>query len=302
MKWHKLGQVYHSEEINRFLLTHASNPVAIHLSANIFRVFFSGRDKSNRSSVGYIDLDIIEKKVINVCQDAIFTFSDGLGSFFSHGVSIGNTYKSGGKTYMLFMAWQIPKDQHWRGDIGRLLLSNENDNLELVGKSPLLSLDDTDPISLSYPWVMYDEGMYKMWYGSTVTWKCDNGEMIHTIKYATSFDGESWKRHGIAVPYLENHSQAFSRPSVIKDKNGYHMWNSVRSGLGEKYRIGYSHSEDGSKWTQSQFSGIDVSPNGWDSEMICYPFVFKHNGQTYMLYNGNNYGKFGFGLAVLDKV
>ena len=44
---------------------------------------------------------------------------------------------------------------------------------------------------------------------------------------------------------------------------------------------------------------IDVSKQGWDSEMIEYPHVFDHKGKRHMLYNGNNYGKTGFGLAVL---
>ena len=46
---------------------------------------------------------------------------------------------------------------------------------------------------------------------------------------------------------------------------------------------------------------LDISPNGWDSEMICYPYVFDHGSNRYMLYNGNGYGKTGFGLAVLEQ-
>jgi hypothetical protein len=48
-------------------------------------------------------------------------------------------------------------------------------------------------------------------------------------------------------------------------------------------------------------TGIDVSDDGWDSEMIEYPFVFKHDGLRYMLYNGNGYGRSGFGLAVASR-
>jgi hypothetical protein len=47
-------------------------------------------------------------------------------------------------------------------------------------------------------------------------------------------------------------------------------------------------------------AGIDVSDSGWDSDMICYPRVFSHVGRLYMLYNGNGYGKTGFGLAVME--
>jgi hypothetical protein len=76
------------------------------------------------------------------------------------------------------------------------------------------------------------------------------------------------------------------------------MWYSCR---GKSYRIGYAESEDGRQWQRlDALAGIDVSPSGWDSEMIEYPFVFDHNGQRYMLYNGNGYGKTGFGLAELE--
>jgi hypothetical protein len=80
------------------------------------------------------------------------------------------------------------------------------------------------------------------------------------------------------------------------------MWFSYRSGTGTPYRIGYARSDDASSWDlRLQESGIDVSSSGWDSEMIEYPFVFDHKGERFMLYNGNGYGKTGFGLAVLDS-
>jgi hypothetical protein len=162
--------------------------------------------------------------------------------------------------------------------------------------------DDIDPISLSYPWVIKCEEVgYKMWYGSTVSWETENGEMLHVINNATSSGGHQWDRHGQAIPHKLGVVQAFSRPSVLQDENGYHMWFSYRNGSGEKYRMGYAHSIDGKKWELAlQDAGINVSQDGWDSEMIEYPFVFDHKEQLYMLYNGNGYGKTGFGLAVLN--
>ena len=76
----------------------------------------------------------------------------------------------------------------------------------------------------------------------------------------------------------------------------------IRGKLNEKYRIGYAHSKNGINWDlELNNSGIDVSSKGWDSEMIEYPFVFNHKGLYYMLYNGNNYGVDGAGLAVLSQ-
>ena len=80
------------------------------------------------------------------------------------------------------------------------------------------------------------------------------------------------------------------------------MFFSYRGAPPMKYRIGYAVSSDGIQWTlKNEKVGIDVSSSGWDSEMICYPSIFEHKGEHYMLYNGNGYGKTGFGLAVLEK-
>jgi len=146
-------------------------------------------------------------------------------------------------------------------------------------------------------------GGYDMWYGSTTTWDAGNDEMLHVINYATSVDGHSWNREGLAIPYELGIAQAFSRPTVARDaQGGYEMWFSYRSGTGETYRIGYAVSKDGSAWGLAlKEAGIDISAEGWDSEMIEYPFVFDHKGQRYMLYNGNGNGKTGFGLAILSR-
>ncbi|MEW5833252.1 MAG: hypothetical protein AB1763_10485 [Campylobacterota bacterium] len=297
MRWTKIGQIYQFKSIDEFCISHASNPLAIHLHDDLYRVFFSGRDRENKSSVAYVDIDIETLKVVGEADQTLFLHGAD-DSFYSHGVSIGNMYEANGQNYILFMGWQIRNGGHWRGDIGRLRLDKSN-MLVLDPATPFMSSDEEDPISLSYPWVMQDDGIYKMWYGSTITWDAGNNEMLHVIKYATSPDGEKWEKHGIAIPYALGTAQAFSRPSVIRDDQGYHMWFSYRSGDGTRYRIGYAHSIDGQLWkNRLDDVGIDVSPEGWDSEMICYPFVFDHKGKRYMLYNGNQYGKEGFGLAI----
>ena len=38
-----------------------------------------------------------------------------------------------------------------------------------------------------------------------------------------------------------------------------------------------------------------------DSEMISYGKVFVSRGEIYMTYNGNNFGRTGFGLARLSQ-
>ena len=300
--WQKLGLLYCPSETGRHpkLLSHAANPLPVLLEGDIYRVFYSGRDTNNRSSVGAVDIDIVNRQIVLEHSQPFFEHGPA-GSFYADGVSIGNCYEVNGVRYMLFMGWQNPKGSQWRGDIGRLIVRPDL-TLELASDMPFMGSDSTDPLSLSYPWVLKNEmGGYRMWYGSTTTWDAGNSEMLHVINSASSVDGHHWVREGLAVPYELGRAQAFSRPTIVKDaQGGYEMWFSYRSGSGEKYRIGHAVSRTGKAWELAlDDADIDVSLDGWDSEMIEYPFVFDHQGQRYMLYNGNGYGKTGFGLAVL---
>jgi hypothetical protein len=95
-------------------------------------------------------------------------------------------------------------------------------------------------------------------------------------------------------------------PSVIKIGEKYHMYfcyryaTDFRTNPYRSYRLGYAFSDDGIMWQRADESkGIDVSMEGWDSEMMCYPHIFKVDQEIYLLYNGNNFGRDGFGLAKL---
>jgi hypothetical protein len=66
------------------------------------------------------------------------------------------------------------------------------------------------------------------------------------------------------------------------------------------YRLGYAYSDDLILWTRNDDeSGIDVSAESWDSDMMCYPHIFDCDGKVYLLYNGNEFGRHGFGIAEL---
>jgi hypothetical protein len=81
------------------------------------------------------------------------------------------------------------------------------------------------------------------------------------------------------------------------------MWYSYRgSENNPNYRIGYAESSNAINWIRKDESaGIDVSLTGWDSEMICYPFILDFQNIRYLFYNGNGYGRTGFGIAILEQ-
>ena len=103
----------------------------------------------------------------------------------------------------------------------------------------------------------------------------------------------------LCIPY-GTAEYAIARPVVWKALDGYHMWFTYRGGA-DTYRVGVANSRDGVNWArQLKPLPIELSPEGWDSEMICYAHPLFDSGRTYALYNGNNYGGTGIGLAVLE--
>ncbi len=74
---------------------------------------------------------------------------------------------------------------------------------------------------------------------------------------------------------------------------------SLYRGQNSKYRIGYAESPDGRDWRLDlSKAGIDVSTSGWDSEIDRVPVRIRSpRDPLSMLYNGNGYGRTGFGLA-----
>jgi hypothetical protein len=94
---------------------------------------------------------------------------------------------------------------------------------------------------------------------------------------------------------------------VFEHDGAWHMYfcyryaTDFRSNAKRAYRLGYARSTDRATWQRDDRQrGIDVSDEGWDSEMLCYPHVFRCEGRVYMLYNGNAFGRDGFGVAVLE--
>ena len=121
---------------------------------------------------------------------------------------------------------------------------------------------------------------------------------IYDIRYLESLDGLNWPNAGRVVMPVSAAEHGFGRPYVISDADGYRMHYSIRKRNPARYRMGYAISPDGLTWTRRDDElGIDVSPTGWDSDAIEYAAEFQSNGDTWLLYNGNDFGVTGIGLA-----
>jgi predicted GH43/DUF377 family glycosyl hydrolase len=299
MKWRKLGKVFQPSGELDWARTHAANPTPEHIKGDIFRIYFSARDAKNRSSIGYVVVDLSDNaRVLDVPSEPVLRPGD-LGMFDDCGASIGCIVRMGSARYLYYMGWNLAVTVPWKNAIGLAISESEDAPFRRVSRFPMMPLDEIDPYTISYPWVMKDGSRYRMWYGSNLRWGPEKKDMLHVIKYAESADAVHWEKPDrVVIDSASPEENAICKPCVIKDADCYRMWFCSR---GEKYRIQYAESEDGTTWTRlGQDQGIDVSPDGWDSDMIEFPCIFDHGGRRYLLYAGNAFGATGFGLAVQE--
>jgi predicted GH43/DUF377 family glycosyl hydrolase len=297
IKWEKLGRVFCPENNSAWMRTHAASPVAEHIGGDRFRVYFSCRDNINRSSIGYVEIDITRPdRILNLSADPVVS-PGSAGLFDDSGASMGCIVQHGGKRYLYYLGWNLGVTVPWRNSIGLAISDGPDGKFVKYSQAPIMDRSQADPYSISYPWIVRDERRWRMWYGSNLSWGPNQADMAHSIKYAESEDGIGWEREGaVAIGFKSPDEYAISKPCVVKDGALFRMWYSFR---GKAYRIGYAESVDGLHWTRlDEEAAIEVSASGWDSESIEYPCVFHHRGRAYMLYNGNGYGATGFGLAV----
>ena len=301
MKWRKLGLIKIVLSPTQWLDGYAAVPFAENIGGDLFRIFFSTRDLQNRSHVLWAEVDLRDPTRILRLADRPVLSPGVLGCFDDSGAMATWLAKAGGKRYLYYIGWNLRVTVPFHNSIG-LATSVEDAPFTRYADGPVIDRTMREPHFCASCCVLPGADCWRMWYLSCVGWSVAAGRPLHHyhIKYAESDDGINWRREGkVAIDLKGDGEYAISRPTVMRDRDCWRMWYSYR---GSRYRIGYAESLDGITWSrQDDRAGIEASVAGWDSEMIEYPHVFDHNGRRYMLYNGNGYGRTGFGLAVLES-
>lgn len=303
MNWKKLGLIFNPKNEKFWMNSHASVPFAENFGDGLFRIYFSSRDVKNRSYLGSFDIDINKpKKIISISENPILSPGD-LGTFDDSGVMASQIITYQQKKFLYYIGWNRGVTVPYRNSIGLAISNDDGKTYNKFSKGPIIDRDYNEPHFSASSYVILEDKLWRMWYVSCVKWEIlDNQPSPHYhIKYAESKDGINWKRDGkICINFKNNEEWAISRPFVWKEEKLYKMMFSYRGK--NPYKIGYAESSDGIIWKRKDSeTGIDVSKKGWDSEMIEYPFIFSYDQKKYLLYNGNDYGKTGIGLAVLES-
>lgn len=262
-------------------------------------LLFSSRDGEGRSHTGRARLQLgREGAEVDVAQTPLIG-PGALGAFDDSGAMGSCLVCNQGREHLFYIGWARGVTVPFVTSIGCAVSEDGGASFERVSRAPVVGRSDEDPFLATSPWVIVEDDRWRMWYASGVRWEATNAGPKHYYRIvdAESPDGVTWTPTGrVCIDFADDSEYAIARPCVIRDGDRYRMWFSCR-GIG--YRIGYAESEDGRTWHRDDDrAGLTATGEGWESHSVEYACVFDHDGTRWMLYNGDNYGETGIGLAI----
>jgi predicted GH43/DUF377 family glycosyl hydrolase len=313
--WNKLGRVFVPQKVQdrSWLKEFAQGPATL-IFDDFVRVYFSCRPSADErgqyvSYSAYVDLDRKNLfNVIRVADEPILPLGD-LGTFDEFGTYPVSVIRHGDRVFAYYGGWTRCESVPFNVAIGMAASTDGGRSFTRLGPGPVLSYTPDEPFVLSGPKIRRFDDVLVLFYIAGRKWKMVDGraEPVYKIRMARSEDGIHWKKlNKDLIPSRIEEDEAQASPDVFYCNGKYHMffcyrYSSHYRGKEKGYRIGYAASDDLLQWTRDDArAGIDVSDEGWDSEMISYPHVFELDGNIYMAYLGNQVGREGFGLARLE--
>lgn len=288
--------------------THAQVPTPL-VYTDFIRVYYADREPSGRSFTTYVDVDRNDPtRIVNYRKDRILDFG-APGTFDDDGVMPSFALRHEGQVWLYYSGWNRGVTVPYRNSVGIAVSDDDGTTFRRLFEGPVLERNRTEPYIAVTPTIVREGDLWRMWYISGTHWVNVEGrfEPVYVIKYCYSYDGLDWIRPNHLCIQPRHETEAFSHPSVIKDGDIYRMWycyrnsHDYRDGAGA-YRIGYAESPDGLSWTRlDDLHGLPVTEIGWDSTMTCYPFVTEIDSRLLLFYNGNGFGRSGFGCAIFER-
>lgn len=317
MKWRKLGLIFAPQRhaLPQDCHEFAQAPQAL-LLADRVRIYFSTRQRDHTgkylSHVAFVDFDRRLERILDVSRHTVIALGR-LGCFDEHGIFPLHVLRDGDRVLAYTTGWNRKVSVSADSAIGLAFSEDDGHSFRKLGSGPVMASTLHEPFLVADAFVRREGEVFHMWYIFGLRWQSfaagEAPDRVYKIAHATSQDGIAWRRDGrpiVADRLGADECQAL--PTVFRHHGRWHMYFCYREAHGFRnrrenaYRIGYAFSGDLAQWTRDDaLAGIDLADSGWDAQMQCYPHVFKLDGHFYMLYNGNEFGRHGFGLAVLDE-
>jgi hypothetical protein len=299
-EWRSAGMLLRAPLSAPWARSHAALPTPVPDGHGGYDVYFSPRDADGRAHVARASVTVEGDRLHVTALDERPVLGPGRpGAFDESGVTASCVVQADRSTLLYYTGWTLGVTVPFYFYAGLAIRTQGEECFRRVSEAPLLERTGVDPFLTASPWVLRDEGRWRMWYVSSPGWRIVDGGPRHLyhVCYAESDDGIGWRREGtVCLDFADEREYAMGRPCVVRDADRYGMWFAVR---GDAYRLAYAESDDGLVWRRDDAAlGTMPVAEDWEAEMRAYPAILDHAGRRFMLYNGNGYGRTGIGYAV----
>jgi predicted GH43/DUF377 family glycosyl hydrolase len=307
MRWKKLGLVYRPDGTYPWAQTHAMIPTPVRLTQDTVRVFVTFCDVNGVGRPGFVDVSAEDPtQVVAISPEPLLDIGRP-GTFDENGVVACSVVPvSDDKFYMYYVGFELGTKIRYRLLTGLAVSEDDGRTFRRWSETPILERSLSELYFRCGPCCIHGGFGFRLWYVAGSEWTDVDGKQmpVYDLRYAESADGMHWPDHGdVQIPVTEPDEHGFGRPYVIaKPGGGWRMFYSVRRRSLGAYRLGYAESDDGRHWKRmDDHLNLDVSPEGFDSEAIMYAAPIELEGKLYLFYNGNQFGRDGFAVAVLEQ-
>ncbi|MBL8517736.1 MAG: hypothetical protein JNM76_12305 [Betaproteobacteria bacterium] len=292
--------------------SHAQVPTALPMpELGLIRVYFAPRPRPNYSITSFVDVDIRNPLRVLYLHDRPIFEPGPPGSFDEHGVMPQCVIRRDNEVWLYYAGWSRRESIPYSNWIGLAISHDDGCTFSRAFSGPVLDRTRVEIYSGTGLFVVPQAAdRFAGFYATGLGWQLRDGhlEEKYVIARAVSNDGVNWIRDGRALLPERHLDECTTRPSVARIAERWHMWfchrgrADFRDGV-NAYRIGYAQSADLLSWTRmDELAGIAPTTGDWDSSMIAYPYVVEAGGRHFMFYNGNGFGRTGFGVAQLERV
>ncbi|MGX6649008.1 hypothetical protein ACWCOP_13820 [Maricaulaceae bacterium MS644] len=317
MRWVRRGKIFDPTEhvLPQGCEQFAQSPQTL-VFDDFVRIYFSTRaiDQNGKflSHVAFLDVSKDFRDVIRISNKPVLPLGD-LGCFDEHGIFPFNVLRVGDEVWAYTCGWNRRVSVSVDTAIGLAVSRDGGETFSRIGAGPVLAQSLHEPCLVGDGFVKQVGGLFHMWYIFGTGWKSYAADAApdrtYKIGHAVSRDGVAWSKEDgrqiIADRLGPDESQAL--PTVVQIAGRHHMFFcyrhsfDFRANRNRGYRIGHAWSDDLQTWTRDdQTPHVELESDAWDSDMQCYPHAFECDDRVHLLYNGNEFGRYGFGLATLE--
>jgi predicted GH43/DUF377 family glycosyl hydrolase len=303
MRWAKRGRVYVPPGDLPWAQHYAFPPTPVRRGDGVLRLYLAFCDADTVGRVGYVDVrEEAPAEILEVSRRPVLDIG-AAGMFDENGVLPTSVIPVGDLLYMYYVGYQLGYGVTYYQFQGLAISSDGGETFERASRVPVLDRSDAEPLNRTSAFVRHHGGRFQMWYVGGDSWTTvgEKPLPVYNMRFLESEDGVEWGPEGeVCMDFDLDDEHAFGRPWVWDEGGGLAMMYSVRT-RSKDYRLGLARSRDGRRWERHDDEvGIDVSDDGWDSEMIAYGSVVTGDDATFLFYNGNERGRTGFGYAELE--